>query len=321
MNINSKEIIIPKAYQRRLHPPRVARIVANFDEHIANEPKISYRDGNFYAFDGQHSIASRKMMNNGEDLPIRCKVYRGLTESDEALLFAQQTGESAPLTASAEMRALIFAGDKNATAFLHATEAAGFHLGFEQGCGSKRIICINTAFSEFKRVGAELYKEALDVLQAAWTTATIRNILENERFCGDVILQKTYVTDPISKKIKKNNGELPKVFIKNNHPAIIERSEFERVQLERARRGAKRRVSDKAATELGKYSSIYALTDKLICGECGTPYKRIVWTTKGVKKVVWRCTSRYDHGTKYCKQSPTLDEESLHGGKQRNANQ
>lgn len=146
----------------------------------------------------------------------------------------------------------------------------------------------------------------------AWTTATIRNILENERFCGDVILQKTYVTDPISKKIKKNNGELPKVFIKNNHPAIIERSEFERVQLERARRGAKRRVSDKAATELGKYSSIYALTDKLICGECGTPYKRIVWTTKGVKKVVWRCTSRYDHGTKYCKQSPTLDEESLH---------
>ena len=168
MNINSKEIIIPKAYQRRLYPPRVARIVANFDEHIANEPKISYRDGNYYAFDGQHSIASRKMMNNGEDLPIRCKVYRGLTESDEALLFAQQTGESAPLTASAEMRALIFAGDKNATAFLHATEAAGFHLGFEQGCGSKRIICINTAFSEFKRVGAELYKEALDVLQAAW---------------------------------------------------------------------------------------------------------------------------------------------------------
>ena len=121
MNINSKEIIIPKAYQRRLYPPRVARIVANFDEHIANEPKISFRDGNYYAFDGQHSIASRKMMNNGEDLPIRCKVYRGLTESDEALLFAQQTGESAPLTASAEMRALIFAGDKNATAFLHAT--------------------------------------------------------------------------------------------------------------------------------------------------------------------------------------------------------
>jgi DNA invertase Pin-like site-specific DNA recombinase len=79
-----------------------------------------------------------------------------------------------------------------------------------------------------------------------WTTATVRNILENERFCGDVILQKTYVTDPISKKVKKNNGELPKVFIKNNHPAIIERSEFERVQLEHARRSSKRKVSDKA---------------------------------------------------------------------------
>lgn len=145
-----------------------------------------------------------------------------------------------------------------------------------------------------------------------WTTATVRNILENERFCGDVILQKTYVTDPISKKVKKNNGELPKVFIKNNHPAIIERSEFERVQLEHARRSSKRKVSDKAQTELGKYSSIYALTEILVCGECGTPYKRIVWTTRGVKKTVWRCTNRYDHGTKYCKNSPTLDEESLH---------
>jgi DNA invertase Pin-like site-specific DNA recombinase len=145
-----------------------------------------------------------------------------------------------------------------------------------------------------------------------WTTATVRNILENERFCGDVILQKTYVTDPISKKVKKNNGELPKVFIKNNHPAIIERSEFERVQLEHARRSSKRKVSDKAQTELGKYSSMYALTEILVCGECGTPYKRIVWTTRGVKKTVWRCTNRYDHGTKYCKNSPTLDEESLH---------
>ena len=145
-----------------------------------------------------------------------------------------------------------------------------------------------------------------------WTTTTLRNILENERFCGDVILQKTYVTDPISKKIKKNNGELPKVFIKNNHPAIIERSEYERAQLERARRTSKPKTSDKTQTELGKYSSMYALTGVLICGECGTPYKRITWTIRGVKKVVWRCISRFDHGRKYCKNSPTLDEESLH---------
>jgi DNA invertase Pin-like site-specific DNA recombinase len=146
----------------------------------------------------------------------------------------------------------------------------------------------------------------------AWTKTTIQNILENERFCGDVVLQKTYVTDPISKKVKKNNGELPKVFIKNNHPAIVDRSDFERAQLERARRSSIRKASAKAITELGRYSSAYALTEKLICGECGAPYKRIVWTKNGVKKVVWRCTSRYDYGTKYCKNSPTIDEESLH---------
>jgi hypothetical protein len=168
MYINSKKLVIPQDYQRRLRPGRVARIAAEFDEHIANEPKVSFRDDVYYVFDGQHTIAARVKVNGGRDTIIRCKVYRGLTERDEALLFAQQTGESAPLTASAEMRALIFAGDPDAVAFLHATEAAGFHLGFEQGCGNNRIICINTAFSEFKRVGAELYKEALGILQSAW---------------------------------------------------------------------------------------------------------------------------------------------------------
>ena len=48
-----------------------------------------------------------------------------------------------------------------------------------------------------------------------WTDATLRKILENEKYCGDVILQKTYISDPISKKVKKNNGELPKIYIKN----------------------------------------------------------------------------------------------------------
>lgn len=168
MNINSKELIIPKEYQRRLRPERVSRIVAKFDEHIANEPKVSFRDGHYYVFDGQHTIAARKKMNKGRDLPIRCKVYRGLTESDEALLFAQQTGESARLTASAQLRARIYGGDPEATAFLHATEAVGLHLGFDQARGSKRIVCINTAFTEFKRVGADLYKDALRVILEAW---------------------------------------------------------------------------------------------------------------------------------------------------------
>lgn len=84
-----------------------------------------------------------------------------------------------------------------------------------------------------------------------WQSATVRNILKNERYCGDVILQKTYITDPISKKVRQNNGELPKVFIKNNHVPIVSREIYERAQQERARRGSKRKVSKASITEQG----------------------------------------------------------------------
>lgn len=146
-----------------------------------------------------------------------------------------------------------------------------------------------------------------------WTTSTLRGILQNERYCGDVLLQKTYVTDPISKKVRKNNGELPKILIKNNHPPIVTREVYDLAQQERARRGSKPKVSKNSVTEQGKYSSLHALSEILICGECRTPYRRAVWTRRnGEKQAVWRCISRLDHGTKYCKDSATMDEESLH---------
>jgi DNA invertase Pin-like site-specific DNA recombinase len=146
-----------------------------------------------------------------------------------------------------------------------------------------------------------------------WKNSTIQSILKNERYCGDVLLQKTYTTDPISKKVKQNNGELPKILIKNNHPAIVNREMYDQVQQERSRRSSKRKVSKTSVTEQSKYSGLYALNEILVCGECLTPYRRAVWTKRsGEKQAVWRCISRLDYGTKYCQDSMTVDEESLH---------
>ena len=61
----------------------------------------------------------------------------------------------------------------------------------------------------------------------------------------------------------------------------------------------------------GKYSGKHVLSKLLFCGECGTAYRRCVWTQRGVKRPVWRCVSRLDYGKKFCTQSPTLDEEPL----------
>lgn len=146
-----------------------------------------------------------------------------------------------------------------------------------------------------------------------WSPAIIHNILTNEKYIGDALLQKTYVTDCISKKVKKNQGERAMYYVENNHPAIISREMFDQVRNEMTRRSSKRKVLQKSGkTELGKYSGKYALTELLVCGECGSPYKRVTWARNGKKRIVWRCVSRLEFGTQYCHNAPTLDESKLH---------
>lgn len=129
----------------------------------------------------------------------------------------------------------------------------------------------------------------------------VQRILTNEKYTGDALLQKTYVTDCITKKMRKNNGELPMYLVKNHHEPIISRSDFNRVQEEMARRSAKRAIADKLTkTGQGKYSAKYALTELLICGECGEHYRRVTWTAKGFKEIKWRCVSRIQYGKKKC---------------------
>lgn len=169
MVLDTSQIIAPREnYQRPLRSERVKLIVKGFDERIANEPKVSFRDGKYYVFDGQHTIDARKIMNGGEDLPILCKVYMGMTEEEEALLFAKQTGESARLTAGARVRAEIFGKDGIAISFLNANDELGIDLDYDQKLGYMRIGCIQTALDAYRKLGEERYKEAMSVIVTAW---------------------------------------------------------------------------------------------------------------------------------------------------------
>ena len=145
-----------------------------------------------------------------------------------------------------------------------------------------------------------------------WSKENIRKMLTNEKYVGDVIYQKTYRTDCISKHTKINRGERTKYLVSNNHPAIVDRDLFNAVQAELVRRSSKRKTSDKTLTSLGKYSGKYALSELLICAECGSPYKRKTWTQGDEKRIYWRCLSRIEHGKKYCPYSKGLEENKLH---------
>ena len=148
--------------------------------------------------------------------------------------------------------------------------------------------------------------------KAVWQASVVQSILSNEKYKGDALLGKTYVEDCISKKVRVNAGERPQYYVENNHPAIIDAATFARVQEELARRASKRKVKQTGTTtEQGKYCGKYALTELLICGECGTPYRRCTWTVGGKKRIVWRCINRLDYGKKYCHHSPTMEEAPL----------
>lgn len=144
-----------------------------------------------------------------------------------------------------------------------------------------------------------------------WSKAAIQKILSDEKNVGDLLLQKTYVVDCLTKKVARNTGQLPKYYVQNNHPGIFPRDMWNAIQAERTRRNNLRTPLE-SKTNAGKFSSKHALTGILICGECGTPYRRVVWAKNGMKRPVWRCVNRLENGPKACHTSPTLDEGMLH---------
>ena len=200
-------------------------------------------------------------------------------------------------------------------------------LGYRKGADSQpeivseeaaiveRIYEMFLAGQPVKMIAQTLQAEKIEIpgKNLSFSKNMIMNILRNEKYCGDCILQKTVTVDCISKTRKANQGEAPMYIVENNHPAIISREVFNRAQEELIRRQALRAKSDKTSiTATGKYSK-YALTEVLQCAECGSRYRRVTWTAHGRKKIVWRCISRLDYGTKHCKDSITVEEEALHG--------
>ena len=266
----------------------------------------------------------RLLKANGIGVYFEKENTNTLTESSEFLItlfsgFAQAESESLSKNVAWGWRKSAEAGN----VYFQYKRMLGYRKGTdgqpeivpEEAKIIRRIYRRYLAGCSLGQIKQELEQDNIPTAQKVerWSSAVIHNILTNEKYMGDALLQKTYITDCISKKVKKNMGERPMYYVENNHPAIIPRETFDQVQKEMTRRSSKRKVLQKSGkTELGKYSGKYALTELLVCGECGSPYKRVTWARNGKKRIVWRCVSRLEFGTKYCHNSPTLDESRLH---------
>ena len=155
-------------YQRLLRTEKVSQIAENFSEYIANEPKVSFRDGRYYVFDGQNTVEARRTCNGGKNLIIRCKVFYGLTKEDEATLFAIQTGISTYLTAGERLRANLVAENPDVCLFVGITSGAGVGFAYDGIRAPWKIYCIGTAYELYKQYGHGHYVEMLRIIGEAW---------------------------------------------------------------------------------------------------------------------------------------------------------
>ncbi len=169
MDINSERLVIDRdKYQRNPSDDKINQIVASWDERIANEPKVSLRDGVYHVFDGQHTILAREALNDNHPVKILCKVYYGLTEHDEADLFATQTGRSSKPSPGERHRAEMYAGNEFAIAFSNATKKAGLSIDDKGTRHKMHISCIGTARKAYEKMGEVLYVEAMSIIATAW---------------------------------------------------------------------------------------------------------------------------------------------------------
>ena len=130
-----------------------------------------------------------------------------------------------------------------------------------------------------------------------WTAVSVVLILTNEKYCGDLLLQKFYVSDHIRKDKSVNTGQLPRYLIEGNHEAIIDKALYQRVQVERERRTVRKGVAP--------VPSLFA--GMIRCECCGAVYHR----KTAIRCMKWCCGTYDKKGKKSCPDSKMIPEETL----------
>lgn len=187
-------------------------------------------------------------------------------------------------------------------------------LGFEKGNGDfpivneEQAVIVRRIYKEFLdgktpcMIANLLTKEGIPTPagKTKWRPSTISSILQNEKYKGSAILQKEFTLDFLTKKRKKNEGEVPQYYIEHSHEAIVSPEIFEMVQLELKRR-----------KELGKsYSGNSIFATRIVCGDCSGYYGSKVWhSNTKYRKTIWQCNNKFKSGER-CN-TPHIDEETI----------
>jgi len=125
-----------------------------------------------------------------------------------------------------------------------------------------------------------------------WHDAVIYKMLQNEKYKGDAILQKSFTADFLTKKRVMNNGEIQKFYVEEDHEAIIKPRIWGCVQLEIKRR--KKYLEEHGTNSYSNNTEKNPFASKIVCGNCNKVFARKGWrSSTGVDRKVWQCSERY----------------------------
>ena len=166
--IRPSQIVCDPLYQRPIDEKRVEQIVREFDGDLFNEPKVSWRDGKYWVFNGQHSIAAWRCIHNGEDKPVLCKAYRGMTWLDECDAFIKQNGLSKDPTTNEKLRAAYNSKNPDVIDMVEKANLAGFVVDFRLNKTPTRIVATGALLRAYKALGSEAFLDMLTAIKEAW---------------------------------------------------------------------------------------------------------------------------------------------------------
>lgn len=203
--VNTKDIFVD-TYQRKLDRNKVRKIAANFNNNIMNPIKVSYRDGKYYVFDGQHTEQALILMNDGKDTDVYCKVYYGMSYSDEARMFAAQNGISTIVGERQKLLSLYLSGDETVMAFKTLIESTGLACDFERTTPrDNAVTCYKALYDIFTHYGDNYLKNLLQLDLDIWNGEMAS--LRKEIIMGLHLFNLTYKTDydrnNLVKKLKR----------------------------------------------------------------------------------------------------------------------
>ena len=148
--------------------------------------------------------------------------------------------------------------------------------------------------------------------EVSWHTHGIMGIIKNEKYKGDVLLGKTFTTDPITKRRLANMGEENQYYISDHHEPIVSKEDWEKAEAIRNKRSQNRVVGTTGARE--RYTRQYAFSSMCECAYCGHKLTRRTRHSSSVyEKPVWQCMNATKNGITSCPNCKAIDENILEG--------